>query len=87
MCIKWIHVEGNIQEEAVTYTAMVELSNTAQTVIYVNYSTQPYTAEADKDYVSVNGTLVWGAGQNGKREITVSIIDDKVLIIIWAKPI
>ena len=56
----------------------MELVRRADSVIYVNYSTQPYTAVTDKDYVSINGTLVWGIGESGKKDVRVSIVDDKV---------
>ena len=74
----WAHVHGRIEEEAVTYTALVELTMRPETVLYVHYSTQSYTAEADKDYISTNGTLMWSIGENQRKKVNVSILDDQV---------
>ena len=56
----------------------VTMSGSTQSEVTVAYETKDGTAVAGQDYAKTDGRLTWKPGENGRREINVSLQDDAV---------
>jgi len=69
-------VEGNSGQSELEF--VVTLAGAPSLPVSVSYTTQAFTAGRDVDYLPIDGTLQWLAGDTSPRTIRVPIVGDTV---------
>ena len=63
------------------YTTTMERIDRGDGKLSMNYTTKQHTAESSIDFIAIQGTVIWDDKETGKKNISISILNDNVCIL------